>query len=154
MFILIGSHVGHFGDGNQTVCPMVKKINHGLPLHQNNANGVYTYICISYDSLVTLRLKKNCQRTKNQTSHIFNKILFWYLLWKVSETFCRQNSRSFLWRCLPSCIAYFDFEKYVFVWVEVNFILYFKSNSLRVFYIINFKYIPLPWTGLSLILHI
>jgi hypothetical protein len=51
----------------------LKKINHGLPLHQTNANGVYTYICISYDSLVTLRFKKNCQsrpRTKARISLI------------------------------------------------------------------------------------
>jgi hypothetical protein len=33
MFILIGLHVRHFSDGNQTVCPTLKKkINHGLSL--------------------------------------------------------------------------------------------------------------------------
>jgi hypothetical protein len=35
MFILIGPHVKHFSVFN------VKKINHGLPLCQNNVNGVY-----------------------------------------------------------------------------------------------------------------
>jgi hypothetical protein len=34
-------HVRHFSDGNQTMCPTLKKINHGLPLCQNNVNGLY-----------------------------------------------------------------------------------------------------------------
>jgi hypothetical protein len=40
MFILIGPRVRQFSDGNQTVSN-IKKINHGLPLCQNNVNGVY-----------------------------------------------------------------------------------------------------------------
>jgi hypothetical protein len=33
----------YFSGGNQTVCPTLKKINHGLPLCQNNVNGVYIW---------------------------------------------------------------------------------------------------------------
>jgi hypothetical protein len=40
MFILIGPHVRHFSGGNQTIVSNVKKIYHGLPLCQNNVNGV------------------------------------------------------------------------------------------------------------------
>jgi hypothetical protein len=34
-------HVRHFVAENQTVCPTLKKKNHGLPLCQNNVNCVY-----------------------------------------------------------------------------------------------------------------
>jgi hypothetical protein len=40
MFILIGPYVRHFSDGIPNSVSNVKKINHGLPLFQNNVDGV------------------------------------------------------------------------------------------------------------------
>jgi hypothetical protein len=49
MFILIGRHVRHFSDRNQTVSN-VKKINHGLQLSQNNVNGSVLLHCSNFYS--------------------------------------------------------------------------------------------------------
>jgi hypothetical protein len=40
MFILTGPLSRHLSDGNQTVRPTLKKINHGFLLCQNNVHGV------------------------------------------------------------------------------------------------------------------
>jgi hypothetical protein len=45
-----------FSNGNQTVCPKLKKNNHGLSLCQNNVNGVffnYTGVPKKEDEFIT-----------------------------------------------------------------------------------------------------
>jgi uncharacterized membrane protein len=50
MFILIGAHVRHFSDENQTVSN-IKKINHGLPLCPNKVNGVYNCVEVMFPTI-------------------------------------------------------------------------------------------------------
>jgi hypothetical protein len=52
--VLIGPHVRHFSDGNQTVCPTLKK-NHALPLCQN-MNDVYLFY-IQYNNVFIITVK-------------------------------------------------------------------------------------------------
>jgi hypothetical protein len=70
VFILIGPHVRYFSEGNQSVSN-VKKRNHGLPLCQNNVNGVYFF-----KLLLRFLYKIGIHFLSSTNPHIFSKLYY------------------------------------------------------------------------------
>jgi hypothetical protein len=71
MFILIGPHVRHFSDENQTVSN-VKKINHGLPLCQNNVNVAYLPGC----QIILVKGDHELENVRLNLFRVFCRVLF------------------------------------------------------------------------------